>query len=42
MLMLMGPATLGLAAAQINSYINTSLATGESGAADRAGLRVPV
>ena len=37
MLMLMGPATLGLAAAQINSYINTSLATGESGAPTALG-----
>ena len=37
MLMLMGPATLGLAAAQINRYINTSLATGESGAATALG-----
>jgi len=31
-LMLMGPGTLGLAAAQINAYVNTSIATGESGA----------
>ena len=37
MLMLMGPATLGLAAAQINNYINTSIATGESGAATALG-----
>jgi putative peptidoglycan lipid II flippase len=33
MLMLMGPATLGVAAAQINLFVSTSLATGQDGAA---------
>ena len=33
MLVLMGPATLGVAAAQINLFVSTSLATGQDGAA---------
>jgi putative peptidoglycan lipid II flippase len=36
-LILMGPATLGLAAAQINMLVSTSLATGQDGAAAALG-----
>jgi putative peptidoglycan lipid II flippase len=37
MLILMGPGTLGVAAAQINVFVNTVLATGEAGAPSALG-----
>ena len=36
-LVLMGPGTLGVAAAQINLFVNTSLATGQDGAVSALG-----
>ena len=41
-LILMGPGTLGVAAAQINLFVNTSLATGAGRRRLGARLRVPV